>query len=504
MVDIDKGILSAFKIYDETKYRNFEKTGIKYDLLSPNDRFLPFIFKRPSSAHEIKEIRVVDITGAIIYTVANASTVVSVYESDTITEDWVMYFGAQIVGMVLPCSYYSLEIEDFGGHIVYSEHFAPQTNAELSKLIKLEFWNDSNIGNVIYEFGYRNILYFDSVIVNPLPKLNQTKRKDGNDNVLPSFMKAYLEYTFDLKTIPFYLMKLLNTIDMNENIILSNPSERYEKPKDFTLFGNWINKGKEFRARMSFLDCEVIKTGCEEASDFRILGTPAPGNQVPVITNLYIVGAPFSLNPNPFIPLDLSNNPAVGKISTLTFNYFDAEGDLAGLHLYRWQINSGAGFVDIPNATEEIYTPINAHFGDFLRCGVTPVALTGNSPGVEVFSPSAYVTGGLTAFDVTLSLGSGAITGGDVPITLDISPISSSFGSAFITVDAGNHGVYSKYVPINAGDSQINTHINIISNSGDTVQAVVSIQTLNSVPGALYQAGTPDSFTFSFDPNVMG
>lgn len=70
-----------------------------------------------------------------------------------------------------------------------------------------------------------------------------------------------------------------------------------------------------------------------------------------------------------------------------TFDYTDAEGDAAGNHLYKWfrsPTSEGSTYSQVQSSTSEIYTLKSGDENYYFRVFVTPVAVSGTSPGIEV------------------------------------------------------------------------------------------------------------------------
>ncbi len=80
----------------------------------------------------------------------------------------------------------------------------------------------------------------------------------------------------------------------------------------------------------------------------------------------------------------------VGQNLEASFNYFDAEGDAEGIHLYKWYRAddvSGTGAIAIPGATSKIYQIVSDDINKYISVEVIPVAAAGLSPGDAVKSP---------------------------------------------------------------------------------------------------------------------
>lgn len=100
----------------------------------------------------------------------------------------------------------------------------------------------------------------------------------------------------------------------------------------------------------------------------------------------------------------ITGTPAVGQPLTGNYTYSDVNADVEGVSTFRWvrsPTNTPTGGSNV-SATQG-YTPVAGDDGSFLFFCVTPVAVTGASPGVEVCSPGARVGGVPPASIPTLS-----------------------------------------------------------------------------------------------------
>jgi hypothetical protein len=87
---------------------------------------------------------------------------------------------------------------------------------------------------------------------------------------------------------------------------------------------------------------------------------------------------------------------AVNQTVTGTYTYSDTEGDLEGASLFQWYLADdaiGTNTTAIAGETNITIQPLNANLGKYLIFEVTPVALTGTSPGGSARSaPSGPIT----------------------------------------------------------------------------------------------------------------
>ena len=108
-------------------------------------------------------------------------------------------------------------------------------------------------------------------------------------------------------------------------------------------------------------------------------GTPALSAQVGPVAPPPINTGPTASN------VAIAGTAQVGRVLTGSYTYNDAEGDAEGTSSYRW-LRDGA---PISGATALTYTLAAPDEGAMIAFEVTPVALTGGSPGAPVQSAAA-------------------------------------------------------------------------------------------------------------------
>lgn len=113
----------------------------------------------------------------------------------------------------------------------------------------------------------------------------------------------------------------------------------------------------------------------QAAADLKALaeGYGAQMPLAPVATNLQIAGT-----------------PAEYEMLTLSYDYFDANGDKEEGSRYLWQVSdNGESWVDISGATSLTYEVPNAYIGKYLRALVKPCAEA--EPSIGVYTPSEAI-----------------------------------------------------------------------------------------------------------------
>ena len=88
---------------------------------------------------------------------------------------------------------------------------------------------------------------------------------------------------------------------------------------------------------------------------------------------------------------DPANN---GDLLFATYDFFDADGDLEGLSIYRFYFDNGTGYTLLSQGTNSTFlkfTPDSAHYNSYYIFSVEPIAATGVLNGVETFTePKLY------------------------------------------------------------------------------------------------------------------
>lgn len=103
--------------------------------------------------------------------------------------------------------------------------------------------------------------------------------------------------------------------------------------------------------------------------------------------------------------------------------YADAELDLAGSPAYQWMICTIADgvYTDITGATSATYTPQSNDVDKYIKVKVTPVALTGSSPGKPILSMATEAIGSAPYISITDdgNITEGAENGEKIIVTLN-------------------------------------------------------------------------------------
>jgi hypothetical protein len=222
-------------------------------------------------------------------------------------------------------------------------------------------------------------------------------------------------------------------------------------------------------ANIKFEVTSVALTGVSPGTpvESSAVGPVLPANTAPTATSVAITGT-----------------VEVGQQLTGTYTYNDADSDAEGSSTYRWLRDTVAIF----GATAQTYTLVAADQGTSIVFEVTPVALTGVSPGTAVASAAVGPVN----------------SGGGGLITLEVRVVASSDDAeerVSGSVSLGSSDL--EFVFDGGGDQTVGMRFNAVTipPGANIVNAYVQFQVdeVNSVPTSLTIEGeaTENATTFS-------
>ena len=170
--------------------------------------------------------------------------------------------------------------------------------------IAVTWGNDCDIGDTLYQTGFKNIIYFDSIIGLPQTKTITEGNQNGDQKLIPSFQKRSKQYEFQV-WVPEFVVDALADIRLHKNIKIRqwNPDIEYQitDPTSFNISGNYEFVGCHALITVSFeADEVVVKSGCCDDvglapcvhADYTVIGcgTDQPAN--PQQGDFYLYGGP--------------------------------------------------------------------------------------------------------------------------------------------------------------------------------------------------------------------
>jgi hypothetical protein len=236
----------AFPWYDvvekQNRFREHTQDKLQdWGLISPKDSLLPFqfFFKNPGAAINFGSItswQILDLGGNLVATINGAG--VALVKHVTRQEREYYYFNGAALATsggalnLAPGLYYSqITFQQAGVTTAQpvSEIFQVPActfsvaNISQMEFLKLEWWNDTDLHPIFYnDFPggvpyFRNVVYLDSFIHASEPEIEEDGIKDGADQTVPTFQKAFIRYKIT-ELVPDYLKNALVIMQMHDHV----------------------------------------------------------------------------------------------------------------------------------------------------------------------------------------------------------------------------------------------------------------------------------------------
>jgi hypothetical protein len=249
--------LYAFPFYSTKEQQSRHVSGcLAFEdpvLYAANNRFLPFAIKKPADGKLIDCINIYTSDDQFYGRILGNQISYKYYTAGGF--DYMMYFGGALQ-QVLPCGDYYLEIQGY-----YSEVFRVLNS--MKGLVKLEWKNKGDIGGVLYQAGFVQRLWLDTVISEPAYKYED----EGADNEANEFIatirtvKKTLKVQTDL--LPPFMMDALASLKLHDTVSFDQ-----HQAKEISFKADWPEEasGCLGTAEIDFLSSDPISMKlCEEA-----------------------------------------------------------------------------------------------------------------------------------------------------------------------------------------------------------------------------------------------
>ena len=183
----------------------------------------------------------------------------------------------------------------------------------------------------------------------------------------------------------------------------------------------------------------------------------SPGTAEPSVAVGPVV--PFGTDTAPTATgVSITGTPTVGQLLTGNYTYNDAEGDLEGTSTFRWLRDDAV----ISGATDQTYTLEGADLGAMIIFEVTPVALTGESPGTA--EPSVAVGPVVPESEITIDASFDSASIGPAPV-IDGNEITFTLNEDNVLDGSCPYRYWFNFKVSNVVDKQINFNLTGIDGS---------------------------------------
>lgn len=246
----------AFPFYsDKLKQARFSSVCSKFrqfELYSAPNRFLPFMIKKPSDGQLIDCIKIFGLDDVQLYTITPSSFSYQMYSDSAY--DYIFYYAGIVSGMSLPCGQYYLQI---GGY--FSEVFT--VHADVTKLLKLEFRHEGNVGEAIYQNGFFQRLYFDTVLADPKYKISQEGDENGDNEFIATFTSVVKKHKVETVLVPEYLADVLNLLAAHNEVTIGD----IQGAKQIETETEWLVSGCFANVEINFQEADsVFSKNCSD------------------------------------------------------------------------------------------------------------------------------------------------------------------------------------------------------------------------------------------------
>jgi len=234
----------------QSRFKNVCKPESLFGILSPNDRLLPTILERdPTGTGKLECLTIYKIdkpleTVSTIFAYVNVNNFTHKFFTYN-SKEYIVYYGAIIAGLNMPCGYYYAEIDGY-----FSEVFKV---ADIENYTMIEYSNPKNIGGILYQTGFAQRIFLDASILDDDPEVDEESKDDGQGTATLTFQKILYRHKIDTDLLPQYLLHAINLIPLHENVLIGN----YQNVRDIKIERDEVTACYS-NLSISFAESEII------------------------------------------------------------------------------------------------------------------------------------------------------------------------------------------------------------------------------------------------------
>lgn len=232
-------IKNPFVIYNQLLHQdrfvnNRSSSDYWYQLITPRDTTLPFQFIHAGTGKDIESWLIRNSDGTEAYNLLDEVAKVSMIETAQNGTYYIYAAQKLTVGgsvLAMETGFYYMEIVVGGVHYFSEVFFVPCnpfsiTDEEVS-YTKFEYDNSScDVGKILYQTGYKNILYLETTLYGQLPGIEEEGEEDAFKNFIPTFQK-YVDNFKIQDLLPFYLMDAMMLMSIHKDVTVRLKNNRY-------------------------------------------------------------------------------------------------------------------------------------------------------------------------------------------------------------------------------------------------------------------------------------
>ena len=128
--------------------------------------------------------------------------------------------------------------------------------------LKLEYWNSCDIGGLLYQTGYKNIMYLDVDAGKPVFETIEEGQEDGDKNFVSFYTKMVKKYKIET-ILPEYQFDVINFASIHDYKQITLNNGESSRCLTFQVENKgWDNNGADVQVEISFSVDYITKTNC--------------------------------------------------------------------------------------------------------------------------------------------------------------------------------------------------------------------------------------------------
>ena len=133
----------------------------------------------------------------------------------------------------------------------------------MNKVLKLEYWNTCDIGNVFYQGGQHFWFFLNADVGEAFHEITEDGQENGDGDFVPTYRRQIKRYLIRTELLPGYLIDALYFIRLHDNIYLTLKSGEVEKIQNVQIEHEWQFEKYLATAVITFdMDEKVIVGAC--------------------------------------------------------------------------------------------------------------------------------------------------------------------------------------------------------------------------------------------------
>lgn len=249
----------------QNSYKSATKGDSCYRLITPNATMLPFLIRDAAilKATPVTDWKVYRPDGTIVVDLTSqAATLLTYYRTLDDTFGYIQHKGQIAFAVALECGFYYSKITKDGVDF-FSEIFYVSAGFDASNYMKLEVWHGCDIGSVLFQKGYKSIVYLEAEIERVKHEIYEEGVEDGYKRFFPTVQVFKQMLRFD-EFCPDYMAAALTCFQMCENIMVTTKGGfETTAAENFKTVVSWEENAASALVECTFMQEEdLMRTGC--------------------------------------------------------------------------------------------------------------------------------------------------------------------------------------------------------------------------------------------------